>query len=311
MNKVSSVSLNLANGTKSEYIIRDKLGITIGRINIIDISNENKTCLSRVKFYKEDYEGMQYFEEAIGLFIDLFFNQKKMYKIDIIADEEVFLTPFVNKGFVLEGIMLNNITYKNLRKNEVIFGINYEMYSKLSTVNILRLYGEDISLKILTIEDAEDVLKYNKNNKKHLEKFEPRRDESFYSIEVQKQMLVEDYKQFINGNGAYFGIYKDRCLIGKIQISSIVCGVFKSGIVGYSMDKDEQGKGYMKQALSILIKYCFEEMELHRIEASTLIDNYRSQGVLKSCGFEKLGLNKQYLFIDGKWRDHMTFYRIK
>ncbi|MDD3224324.1 MAG: GNAT family protein [Clostridium sp.] len=311
MNKVSGVSLNLASGTKNEYIIRDKLGITIGRIIIIDISNENKVCISRIKFYKEDYEGMQHFEEAIGIFMNLLFNEKKMYKVDIIADEEVFLKPFTNKGFMLEGIMTNNIIYKKLRKSEVIFGISYDMYSKLNTLNVLRLYGENIILKILTIEDTEDVLQYYKRNKKHLEKFEPKRDESFYSFEVQKQMLVEDYKQFINGSGAYFGIYKKGYLIGKIQISSIVYGVFKSGIVGYSIDRDEQGNGYMHQALNIVINYCFEEMDLHRIEASTLVDNYKSQGVLKRCGFEKLGLNKQYLFINGKWRDHITFYRVK
>ena len=31
---------------------------------------------------------------------------------------------------------------------------------------------------------------------------------------------------------------------------------------------------------------------------------------LLSCGFEEIGLNKQYLYINGKWSDHITFYKI-
>ncbi len=66
----------------------------------------------------------------------------------------------------------------------------------------------------------------------------------------------------------------------------------------------------MKEALSLVLEYAFDELKLHRIEASTLVDNLRSQRVLKRCGFKKLGLNEKYLFINGKWRDHITFYKI-
>ncbi len=48
-------------------------------------------------------------------------------------------------------------------------------------------------------------------------------------------------------------------------------------------------------------------MGLHRIEASTLIDNIKSQRVLLSCGFKEVGISDKYLFINGKWRDHRNF----
>ncbi|WP_143761057.1 GNAT family N-acetyltransferase, partial [Clostridium haemolyticum] len=50
---------------------------------------------------------------------------------------------------------------------------------------------------------------------------------------------------------------------------------------------------------------------LHRIEASTLVDNIRSQRVLESCGFKEVGVSEKYLFINGKWRDHKIFYITK
>ena len=114
----------------------------------------------------------------------------------------------------------------------------------------------------------------------------------------------------MNGSGIDLGIYKDDILIGKIKISNIVYGVFKSGIVGYSMDRDYQGKGYMKEALNLVLRYSEEELELHRLEASVLTDNDRSKSVLLRCGFSEVGLNEKYLFINGDWRDHITFYRI-
>ena len=104
------------------------------------------------------------------------------------------------------------------------------------------------------------------------------------------------------------GIFKENKLIGKVKISNIVSGIFKNGIIGYSIDKDQQGNGYMKEAVKMALEYAFKELRLHRIEASALVENTRSRNVLIACGFKELGLNEEYLFIDGKWRDHVTYY---
>ena len=114
----------------------------------------------------------------------------------------------------------------------------------------------------------------------------------------------------MTGDGSDLGIYIDGKLIGKVKISNIVYGIFKSGILGYSIDKDYEGKGYMKEAVLLVLKYAKEYLDLHRIEASVLTSNLRSKGLLIACGFEEVGLNKKYLYINGKWSDHITFYKI-
>ncbi|MGV2645030.1 GNAT family N-acetyltransferase, partial [Clostridium perfringens] len=96
----------------------------------------------------------------------------------------------------------------------------------------------------------------------------------------------------------------------KIKLSNIVYGILRNAFVGYSIDKEYQGKGYMKEALNTVCSYAFEEMGLHRLEASTLMDNSRSQGVLKACGFNELGISEKYLYINGEWRDHKIFYKV-
>ncbi|MGL5084467.1 MAG: GNAT family N-acetyltransferase, partial [Clostridium sp.] len=159
-------------------------------------------------------------------------------------------------------------------------------------------------------DNAQELLEYYNRNKEHLSAYEPSRDNSFYTYEVQKDILLESYKQLLNGSSFDFGIYKDNKLIGKAKISNIVYGIFKSGILGYSIDKDEQGKGYMTEAVNLLTKYSKDELDLHRVEASALVDNDKSKKVLIKCGFEEIGINKEYLFINGSWRDHNTFYKI-
>ena len=175
---------------------------------------------------------------------------------------------------------------------------------------MINLKGKNIEIKNIMPDNAQEILDYYIKNKEHLEKFEPSRDNNFYTYEVQKDILLESYKQFMNGTSFDFGIFKDDKFIGKIKLSNIVQGVFKSGIIGYSIDKDYEGKGYMKEAVNLVLKYSKEELDLHRIEASILVDNIKSKGVLNSCGFKEVGLNEKYLFINGAWRDHITFYKI-
>ena len=88
-------------------------------------------------------------------------------------------------------------------------------------------------------------------------------------------------------------------------------GVFKSAVLGYSIDEEYQGKGYMKEAVNLTVNYAFRDLDLHRVEASVLLDNEKSKGVPLSNGFKELGINEKYLFINGVWQDHITYYKIK
>ena len=66
----------------------------------------------------------------------------------------------------------------------------------------------------------------------------------------------------------------------------------------------------MKLSVKAVLEYAFNELGIHRVEASVLVDNEKSKSVLRACGFKELGLNEKYLFINGMWRDHITFYKV-
>ncbi|MEK6263706.1 MAG: GNAT family N-acetyltransferase [Clostridium sp.] len=311
MNKGKYVNLEAVKGNEREYVIKDNSYIILGRIFIVELDKQNKFCLFRLKFNKHTNESYEYLKDTLNLMLNILFKNMGIYKVNVIAHENINISAFTDLGFDLEGIITNSIRTKSEFQSEIMFGINSLNFSRNLIKRNFSIKGRNITIKVLTPSDVVEVLDFHLRNREFLRRFEPSRVEEFYTINNQKHSLTENYKQFLNGNGINFGIYKSDRFIGKIRISNIVMGVFKNAFIGYSMDEKEQGKGYMKEAVKLVVNYAFEELELHRIEATTLIDNEKSQRVLRGCGFKELGISEKYLYINGAWRDHMVFYNVK
>lgn len=94
-------------------------------------------------------------------------------------------------------------------------------------------------------------------------------------------------------------------VIGRINFTSIARGPFQSCALGYQIDVAHEGRGLMREALSVAIAHLFGTLKLHRIEANYRPENVRSGALLARLGFVKTGLAPKYLFIDGDWRDHV------
>lgn len=300
----------LNNGNSiNEYVIKDKSGITIGRFEIVEIDEINKKCNIRFRFYRSDDKCL--LDETLKQLLKATFKNIKINKVNITMVDNVNTGVFLDNGFNLEGIFSENIHLQGEYLNEISMGITRLSYNQSTRMSLIDFETRNIKIRILTPGDAEEVLNYSIRNKEHLEAFEPSRDRPFYTIQVQHNILNESYRQYLKGVTLDFGIFKEEKLIGKVKLSNIVYGVFRNGIIGYSIDKEYEGKGYMREAMELIINYAYEDMDLHRIEASALVENERSKKLLKSCGFKVLGINEKYLFINGKWRDHITFYKLK
>lgn len=63
-------------------------------------------------------------------------------------------------------------------------------------------------------------------------------------------------------------------------------GRYYAKYVSYVLSADYWGKGYMTEAISRIIKYVFEEMNLDLLSAFHYPNNNRSKRVLERCGFQ-------------------------
>lgn len=102
----------------------------------------------------------------------------------------------------------------------------------------------------------------------------------------------------------------DDLLVGGISLSGVRRGVTQAAALGYWLGLPYVGGGRMSDAVSTLIPFAFKQLRLHRIEAASMPENVASVRVLERAGFVREGFARQYLRIDGRWRDHLLFGRI-
>lgn len=163
-------------------------------------------------------------------------------------------------------------------------------------------------LKVLGPSHAELTLEYYLRNCSFLKVWEPVREEAFFTLEKQRELLTQDQTDFESGRLFRAWIFKkgeeDRA-IGTFGFSNIVRGAFLSCFLGYKLDGEETGKGYMAEALQKGISIMFEEYGLHRIEANIMPKNKASLRMVEKLGFCNEGLSRQYLKINGVWEDHI------
>ena len=93
--------------------------------------------------------------------------------------------------------------------------------------------------------------------------------------------------------------------LGRVQLTQIARGPFCNAMLGYSIDAAFEGRGLMREALQAVLFDAFGRLGLHRVQANVRPENTRSLGLLARLGFEREGLAREYLFIDGAWRDHV------
>jgi ribosomal-protein-alanine N-acetyltransferase len=74
--------------------------------------------------------------------------------------------------------------------------------------------------------------------------------------------------------------------------------------------EDHNGKGVATAAVADTVRFAFDHLRLHRVEAGTLVHNAGSQRVLERNGFTRYGLAPRYLRIAGKWQDHVLFQKL-
>lgn len=93
-------------------------------------------------------------------------------------------------------------------------------------------------------------------------------------------------------------------LVGYVEITNIVRGMFLSGYLGYYLFSGHERQGLMTEALEQAVEYGFRKLGLHRLEANIQPDNLASIALVRACGFKREGYSPRYLKVRGRWRDH-------
>lgn len=158
-----------------------------------------------------------------------------------------------------------------------------------------------------SIQDAQITAEFHSANREHLGTWEPARDNDFYTKEYWENQLhwAEESVRTDRAYAFYLFLKQSNKLVGIISLRNIERLAFQNGRVGYKVDAQFEGQGLMREGLSAVIRHAFEVLGLRRLEANVMPENKRSRGLLKRLGFREIGLDEDYLIINGQVRPHV------
>jgi ribosomal-protein-alanine N-acetyltransferase len=169
----------------------------------------------------------------------------------------------------------------------------------------LKLVGKEVYLRRPKSSDFEEITALYNASRTHLRGFvDPKYDRASYD-QLLINAAAETTESFFicqNCNDA---------IVGTVTLSQIFRRGFQNAYLGYLLGAGFTGKGYMSEAVRLMLRFAFLDLKLHRVEANVQPENEPSRAVLRRNGFTQEGFSRKYLKIGGKWRDHERWAIVK
>ena len=161
--------------------------------------------------------------------------------------------------------------------------------------------------RLIAADDAPVLADLLVANRAFLAPSSPERPPAYDTVEGQRQAIAEALTRYEAGTSEPRVIVCDGAVVGRVTLSDITRGPLQSCHLGYWVSESHNGRGLATAAVGEIARVAFGELGLHRIEASTLPHNARSQAVLGRNGFVRFGVAPSYLRIAGEWQDHFLY----
>jgi diamine N-acetyltransferase len=165
-----------------------------------------------------------------------------------------------------------------------------------------KLKGDKVYLRALEPSDIDEVYQWeNDTSIWHLSNtIAP------YSRFVLEQYLAEAHQDIYTAKQLRLVI----CLpsgkaIGCIDLFDFDPLNQRAGIGILIAEKEDRGKGYATEALSLLISYCRITLHLHQLYCNITASNDSSIRLFSKLGFEICGTKKQWLRDAKGWNDEL------
>lgn len=175
-----------------------------------------------------------------------------------------------------------------------------------------RARGGGIILRHPRWAEFDDWVNLRRDNRAYLSPWEPQWTPEHLTRPAYKARLARFKKLVANETGYPFHIFRarDDKIVGACNIVEIRRHVAQSAQIGYWLGEEYSGNGFARAAVRAAMKFCFQDLGLHRVEAAVQPDNARSVRLLEATGFQKEGTARGYLKINGTWQDHDLYARL-
>ncbi len=171
------------------------------------------------------------------------------------------------------------------------------------------LVYEPLMLRPGKVDDYPQWLELRETSRTHLIEWEEDWTPEHATLAAFKRRLKTYARDARRGGGLSLLSFRqsDAALVGGATLTNIRYGAARSAILGYWIGAPYVRRGYGFAGLSALKAHAFERIGLNRIVAACQPGNIASRKLLERCGFTNEGLARDYLRINGAWRDHAIY----
>ncbi|MFJ9680485.1 GNAT family N-acetyltransferase [Streptomyces sp. NPDC101194] len=165
------------------------------------------------------------------------------------------------------------------------------------------------SIRLIEPADGPALAGLLSQDKQAYARWLPARPAEFYTPDGQASVIESLLASHDEGIAWPGVVVSDETVIGQVDISSILRGPFQKGFLGYWVSSLHQGLGHTSRAVGLALRIAEDELNLHRLEAHTQLENLASQAILRKHGFSSWGIAHEHFYADGAWRDEVFWER--
>jgi ribosomal-protein-alanine N-acetyltransferase len=166
------------------------------------------------------------------------------------------------------------------------------------------------SIRLVEPDDAEALAAHLGRDAEAFARWDPERPPEFYTPAEQRSRIEGMLMRHHNGEVWPGVVLADDVVIGQITVQNILRSAWRKAELGYWIAYQYQGQGHATRAVSQAVEMMTTELELHRAEGFTQMDNLGSQHVLRNNGFLPCGVLRARIFTAGAWRDEILWERL-
>ncbi len=122
-----------------------------------------------------------------------------------------------------------------------------------------------------------------------------------------RAMIGAQRRRARQGKAMPFAVTWKGEMVGQVTVNGIAWASARWGSIGYWISRRHAGHGITPVAVALVADHLLDTVGLHRVEISVRPENSASLRVVEKLGLDEVGLAREYLHIDGAWRDHRIF----
>ncbi|AOW09475.1 GNAT family N-acetyltransferase [Flavobacterium gilvum] len=173
---------------------------------------------------------------------------------------------------------------------------------------MITLKGDTIYLRALEPNDLEFI--YAMENDQSI--WEVSNTHTPYSRFLVKQYLENAHQDIYEAKQLRLAICQDQDFpaLGLIDLFDFDPKNNRAGIGIVIQGEENRNQNIGSEALGLLIRYAFINLNLHQLYANIGCENKASLSLFTKFGFEKIGVKKDWTLINGVYKDEAIFQLI-